>query len=114
MDARAVFEPITSDSASMTEALGHLGAIAAREGDRVRALGFSQELAQLRLPYLRGAHTRWRARIAALLGDRDEAVQLLGRAFSEGVSYDLWIHTDMDLEPLRGYAPFEEMVRPKG
>lgn len=26
----------------------------------------------------------------------------------------IWLHTGMDLEPLRGYGPYEELVRPKG
>ncbi len=59
-------------------------------------------LARLHVPYLRGSHTLWRARIAALLGNRDEAVQILRPAFREGVGHGLWIHIDADLESLRG------------
>ncbi len=113
-EARPVFESLAADSASMATALGYLGSLAARLGDREEALRRSGELEQLRLPYLRGVHTRGRARIAALLGERDEAVRLLRRASSEGVGHGLWIHTDMDLESLRGYAPYEELVKPKG
>jgi len=109
-----VFESLLADSLTVVDALGTLGAIAARRGDSAAATRYSGELARLDIPYLRGDHTAWRARIAAVLGGRDEAVQLLRRALSEGVGYGLWIHTDMDLESLRGYAPFEEMVRPKG
>jgi len=48
------------------------------------------------------------------MGERDEAVELLRRAFAQGLAYGLWIHVDPDLEPLRGYPPYEEIVRPKG
>jgi tetratricopeptide (TPR) repeat protein len=113
-EAESVFESLAADTASMVVALGYLGSIAARSGDREEATRWSEELERVQMPYLRGVNTRGRARIAALLGDRDEAVQLLRRAFSEGVGYGLWLHTDMDLESLRGYAPYQELVKPKG
>lgn len=56
---------------------------------------------------------RGRARVAALLGDREAAVELLRRAFGEGLPYGIWIHLDRDLEPLSGYLPFQELIRPK-
>jgi len=114
IEAQPMFESFLADSISPVNALGTLGAIAARRGDSPAAARYSGELARLNLPYVRGAHTAWRARIAALLGDRDEAVQLLRRAFAEGLTFGLWLHTDLDLETLRGYAPFEELIRPKG
>ena len=46
--------------------------------------------------------------------ERDEAVDLLRRAFAQGLAFGLWVHVDPDLEPLRGYPPYEEIVRPKG
>jgi tRNA A-37 threonylcarbamoyl transferase component Bud32/tetratricopeptide (TPR) repeat protein len=113
-DAARVFESLAADSAGMVEALGYLGAVAARQGESQEAARISRELAVLQRPYLKGSHTLRRARIAALLGERDEAVQLLRRAFSEGLSFGTWVHIDMDLEPLRGYPSYEELVKPKG
>ncbi len=65
-------------------------------------------------PYLFGANTYWRARIAALLGERERAVSLLRDGFAQGRSYGAYLHAEYDLEPLRGYPPFEELLRPKG
>ena len=112
--AGRIFEPMAADSASVVLALGYLGCVAARQGDRETAVRLSEELAQLGWPYMRGSNTLRRARISALLGDRDAAVQLLRRAFSEGLGFGFWVHTDPDLESLRGYEPYEALLRPKG
>ena len=65
----------------------------------------------------RGA-TLWRARIVLALGDRDQAIGLLRQAVNEGVSFSSLVygdrfHVDVDLEPLFGYPPYEEIVAPK-
>jgi tetratricopeptide (TPR) repeat protein len=94
--------------------LGALGALAARRGDRVEAGRVSGELAGIERPFIFGAHTYRRACIAALLGDRQGAVDLLRESFAQGNPYDVTLHSDMDLEPLHGFPPFEELLRPKG
>jgi tetratricopeptide (TPR) repeat protein/TolB-like protein len=91
-----------------------LGAIAARRGDRPEAERRSADLASYERPYLFGTHTVDRARIAALLGDREQAVALLRQAFVEGQRGWLMLHFEPDFESLRGFPPFEELIRPKG
>jgi len=113
-EAVGVFQALAQDTSAMLDALGARGAAAARHGDTESARTISRELADLGLPYLEGANTLWRARIAALLGEKDEAINLLRRAFGEGVEYGISLHADMDLESLRDYAPFVELMRPKG
>ena len=95
-----------------TQAL--LGVIAARRGDTAEAMAVADRLALLDRPYLRGVNTWWRARIAAVLGRRDEAVRLLERSYREGMY--LWrpLHVEPDFDPLRTYPPFIEFVRPRG
>jgi Flp pilus assembly protein TadD/TolB-like protein/predicted Ser/Thr protein kinase len=93
---------------------GGLGAIAARRGDRPEAERRSAELASYEQPYLFGINTLDRARIAALLGDREQAVALLRQAFVEGQRGWLMLHFEPDFESLRGFPPFEELIRPKG
>ncbi len=65
------------------------------------------------MPYLFGWHTFWRARIAALLGEKEQAVRLLREAHNQGVQF-IRFHNDMDLEPLHDYPPFKEFKKPKG
>jgi len=113
-EAATVFTALEADSATVVGAIGYRGAIAARQGDVEAARQFAARLGDLRLPRLNGRNTVWRARIAALLGERQEAVDLLRRAFAEGLNYGIWLHRDIDLEPLRGFPPFEELMVPKG
>jgi tetratricopeptide (TPR) repeat protein len=98
----------------VADQLGMRGVLAARRGQPDSARAIAEQLERLRLPYLNGRHTRWRARIAALLGEKDAAVALLQQAYREGVGFGIWLHADMDLESLRGYAPFRELLRAKG
>lgn len=83
-------------------------------GDTHEAARIARQLADLDTPYLLGQNTIWRARIAALLGDRDQAVALLRDAYAEGYSWWLELHYDIDFESLRDHAAFQELIRPKG
>ena len=40
-------------------------------------------------------------------------MDLLREAFSQGYPFSLELHREIDLEPLRGYPPYEELVKPK-
>ena len=51
--------------------------------------------------------------ITAALGERDEAIRLFQVAFENGASYGLWAHTEPAVDDLRGYPPFESLVRPR-
>jgi tetratricopeptide (TPR) repeat protein len=94
--------------------LGALGALAARRSDRAEAKRISDELGRIEKPFTFGAHTHWRACIAALLGDKPQAMDLLRESVAQGKSYTVGLHRDMDLEPLWDYPPFQELLRPKG
>jgi hypothetical protein len=88
-------------------ALAHLGR-------REEALETDRWLEQLDHPFLRGAHTRWRAAIAVALGDRAGAVQLLEQAIQEGMELGYYHHRDPEWETLRDYRPYQELMRPQG
>jgi len=64
-------------------------------------------------PYLQGRHTLLRAGIAAHLGEKDRAVELLRTSLAQGIWYDIDLHNDLGLQPLHGYPPYEALVRPK-
>jgi hypothetical protein len=110
-----LFEELWEEFTDNVLYLGFVGRIAARLGDRERALGVGDQLASLDVPYLRGRNTCERAKITAILGDDDGAVSLLRHAIGEGRDYDgHWLHRDIDFESLRDYPPFQELMRPKG
>jgi TolB-like protein len=94
-------------------ALGTLGAIAARRGDRDEARRFSAALGELAGPYLFGSAVYRRACIAALLGDQPAAIELLRRAFADGVAYGSSHHRQIDFEHLWADPAFTELLRPR-
>jgi serine/threonine protein kinase len=59
-----------------------------------------------------------RAMIAASLGDKAAAVQLLREAIAQGFTdvagYAEFFHRAPEMAPLRGHPPFEELIKPKG
>jgi tetratricopeptide (TPR) repeat protein len=116
-EALPLYRELAEQSPQNPTYLGGLGKLAARRGDREEALRISEELRQsVVVDVGGGGATAQRAGIAALLGDRDEAVTLLRQAL--GVTYSFADayppHRDVDLEPLYDYPPFQELMRPKG
>lgn len=89
------------------------GVIAALRGDAAEARRASESLANLRTPYLLGANTLARAEVAAVLEERAEATRLLRQAIAEGET-PMVLHATPELVVLRGYAPYEELVKPAG
>src|SRR5437867_2996808 len=104
---------ITGDGRDTMDYLGYLGAIAARQGNREQALRVDSALAGVKRPYIFGRHAVWRARIQALLGEREGAVALLRDALAQGYPHAHALHVDLAFEALRDYAPFRELVKPK-
>jgi tetratricopeptide (TPR) repeat protein/predicted Ser/Thr protein kinase len=113
-ESRALFEELSAEYPDNINYKGFLGALAARRGDEEEAIRISEELEHIDRPYLFGSHTYWRGCIASLLGDKQQAVRFLTEAFSQGRSYRTSPRQDMDLEALRDYAPFRELIKPKG
>ena len=52
--------------------------------------------------------------IAAVRGQREQAVDLIREALAQGFSWNIWVHREPDFESLRDFAPFQELLRPKG
>ncbi len=111
--ALTVFEELERDYPDDPEYVGLVGCAAARLGDRQRALSVSSRLELLRQPYLNGRHTYFRARIAAVLGEQEQAVELLREAIDQGQPYGLYLHRDIDLEGLADFPPFLGLMRPR-
>jgi tetratricopeptide (TPR) repeat protein len=90
-------------------ALSCVGMAAAHGGDRETAENVITELEAREKPY-------YVAFVAGYLGDLDRAIDYLRRSLEhqKGITYRSLYRWDFDLEPLWGYEPFEELVRPKG
>ena len=88
-----------------------LGKLAAIRGDRAAAVRQLAWLAAVRRAPHDPTLTLPRAEIAALLGDKAEAISLVRRSLSEGCTR-LSLHLDHELKLLRELPAFQELVRP--
>jgi len=113
-EAGGIFGSLAAGHPENIDYQGSLGTWAARRGDREGAMKISGELAAIDRRFLYGRQTYWRACIASLLDEKERAVALLKEAFSQGRPYRVGLHRDFNLEPLWDYAPFKELLRPKG
>ena len=113
-EAESIFRTLVAQRPDVPEYLGPLGMIAARRGDRKSAERIAERLRGIEhfAPAPGQESVVWRARIAALLGDREGSMRLLTDAFGPHGTASL--HGDIDFDPLRDYPPFREFVRPKG
>jgi tetratricopeptide (TPR) repeat protein len=119
--AQAVLETIRSmeDGGTAFQSLGvegWLGAVAARRGDIVTAHAVDNALAGIDGPGLRGWPAHYRAAIAAWLGHRDQALELLSQSQAEGWGSFYYFH-DMHralFEPLEGMDEYEALLHPEG
>jgi tetratricopeptide (TPR) repeat protein len=113
-EAGEVFLQLVAEGSNSVDYLGYLGVVHARLGNVEEASRISDELAALDRPYLWGANTEWQAAIGAVLGNREQPVELLRRAFNEGLEYSIWLHRAPAFESLRDYPPFQILCKPKG
>jgi serine/threonine protein kinase/tetratricopeptide (TPR) repeat protein len=112
-EAKALFEALYGEFPESVYVVGYFGSTLGRIRDKEGAFKISQQLADLKKPYLFGSHTLWRSRIAATLGEKEGAVNLLREALSQGVSF-YGLHWVLDFELLSDYPPYKELMKPKG
>jgi serine/threonine-protein kinase len=107
-------------------ALGLAALAAAKRGDRPRAAQLAARLTQAAaraesLPAVSGrhrrnrhdAHLRWRAAVAAALGDVERATSLLREQTEGGWDGGLY-HDELTFDLLRAYPGFQALITPRG
>jgi tetratricopeptide (TPR) repeat protein len=94
-------------------ARGRVGSSAALRGDTAFAKRVFDELSRINRPYTFGEPAYWRAAIAASLGEKETAVRLLSEALARGDRKMPEIHRVEEFQSLRGFEPFEALLRPK-
>ena len=112
-EAKALFEGLHRDFPDYINYFGYLGVVAVQMRDKEEALKIPKQLEDDKRPYLFGLPTIWRARIAALLGDKEGAVTLLRQAIKQGYAYSS-LHPIEDFESLADYPPYVQLMKPKG
>ena len=112
-EAKNIYEALHKKYPDRVEYLGRLGAIAAWKENKEEADEIFSLLENTETPYTFGRDTFWLSRIAALLGEKENAVRLIREALEQGRFY-YHLHPVMDFEPLQDYPPFQELIKPKG
>jgi DNA-binding SARP family transcriptional activator len=110
--ARQVFAEQAAKNSTDWDSKVMLGLTAARLGDSAGAAGTAEALALVHGRFLFGQAAYYQARLASVLGHREEAVAFLRRAFAEGLLGRGDLHTDPDLDSLRGFGPFQQLLEP--
>jgi len=107
--ARKLADGADDGSTTQEYYLSCVGMAAARVGDRETAENLISEFETSESFY-------FAAQIAANLGDLDRAIAYLEKSLNhpKGITYSMLYSWDLDFQPLWGYPPFEEIVRPKG
>jgi DNA-binding SARP family transcriptional activator/tetratricopeptide (TPR) repeat protein len=111
-EVEALVRPLALRDSTTPAWPGYLGVVAAQRHDRAAADSIAHVLAERTYPYSYGTPDLWRARISARLGDRSQAVARLREAIVHGLAFDDRVHFDENLLALRGFPPFDEMLRP--
>ena len=113
-EAKDLFLQLVKETPADADLHGWLGIIAARQGDREAALKVSEWLKSDTTPHMRALDSYEQARIAATLGDKDEAVSLLRESFDRGLDFAGNVFFDPAFESLWDYPPYTELMKPKG
>src|SRR4029450_8335598 len=113
-EASQLIRELTLERRDDVDLIGFAGALAARTGNTSAAEDDLAALRRITGAFRFGRHLIWAGRIAALLGQHDDALHHLRGAFARGASYGIHLHTDIDLQPLANDSRFRELLRPKG
>ena len=112
-EAKTIGDALLAKSPDDIERLGEVGWLAAHLGDTAQARQIAAKLRD-RKPDCDDAYATFeRAKIAAQLGEKREAMALLKDAASRGYKGNI-IDNEPGLEPLWGDPEFKEFIRPKG
>jgi len=112
-ESQELFDVLLRERPDSIGYVGYLAAVEARRGNREVALRIAASLADMQRPYLFGEITFWHARIAAILGDYEAAVEYLHQADAEGRRFDAGDEFNVDLQELGGYQPYHDWAAPR-
>jgi tRNA A-37 threonylcarbamoyl transferase component Bud32 len=106
------FAGLPSASFTRLDVVAYNAMVQAARGDRARARAIADSLGAVRSPWLFGVYVYWQAAITGAIGEKARAVELLKQAHREGFTMRKW-HSYTELDSLRGYPAFEELIHPK-
>jgi DNA-binding SARP family transcriptional activator/TolB-like protein/tetratricopeptide (TPR) repeat protein len=111
-EAERLARQLVADDSTNVDCRGELAGLAAERGDTALADTLDRWLAAQPVARVSWTASVYRARVAALLGRRDEAVARTREALDEG-AWPLWIHLDPALATLRARPDFVALTEPR-
>lgn len=110
--ARRELERLIANDPEDWEGLVLLAEIGVEQGDHAIARTIDGRLAAISDPRLLVDVLLSRASVAASLGERERAVDLLRDAYRAGFDWRTILHIQPGIAKLKGYDPYEELIRP--
>jgi tetratricopeptide (TPR) repeat protein len=111
-EAEEMVRQLLAEDSANVDFRGELAGLAAERGDTALADTLDRWLAAQPAARVSWSASVYRARVAALLGRRDDAVARTRDALDEG-AWPMWIHLDPALAPLRGRRDFVALTAPR-
>jgi len=109
-EARALLTALAVADSGDVDVRGYVGLVAARQGDTATASAIDRWLSTAAVPYV-FTRSLYRARIAAVRGQRESALSLLGAGLDEGGRFLLpGIREFGEFASIRGEKRFEELT----
>ena len=110
-EALSTYQGLLYGDSANSEHWGGLAIAAFRLGDTITPVNVIERLRADRTPSRFGEPALWAARISAVLGRKEDAVALLREAIRQGLPGLYRLHHDPELESLRDYAPFSDLLK---
>lgn len=111
-EAKVLADSVLQDDKDCIRCLSISGQASAMLGEKALAERAISALLSMDSQYRRGTHIYAAAQIQARLGDKAGAVQLLREALSNGITVSSFNDADPAFLSMRGYAPFENLLKP--
>src|SRR5579859_5529873 len=111
-DAETLARQLLTEDSANVDVRGELAGVAAARGDAALADTLDRWLAAQPAARVGWSASVYRARVAALLGRRDDAVARLVEARDEG-AWPLWIHLDPAFVSLQSRRDFTALTEPR-
>jgi DNA-binding SARP family transcriptional activator/TolB-like protein/tetratricopeptide (TPR) repeat protein len=111
-DAEKMARQLIAEDSMNVDFRGELAGLAAERGDTALADSLDRWLAAQPVARVSWTASMYRARVAALLGRRDDAVARTREALDEG-AWPRWLHQEPALAPLRARRDFVALTAPR-
>lgn len=113
LEAERIARQLVAEDSSNVDFRGELAGLAAEHGDTALADSLDRWLAAQPVARVSWTASMYRARVAALLGRRDDAIAKVRETLDDG-AWPRWMHQEPALDVLRARRDFAALTAPRG